>query len=156
MRIILTRFVICSSERPSISSNTASLYFSEDGILSLLLNPFTDSFLVSTNLSPITNSESQPFDRLRVNSISIRCVPLKRDHPASLIQTPKSSERPSIVPHEVSREPPRWCSGSLSSKMTNVLIQPSDKPDQTPPFSSLRSNQSGESFWACNIAVIES
>ena len=67
----------------------------------LLMNPFTDSFLVPTNLSPITNSESKPFDRLRVNSISIRCVPPKRDHPASLIQIPKSSERSSIVPHEV-------------------------------------------------------
>src|SRR4030067_2669867 len=28
--------------------------------------------LVSTNLSPMTNSESKPFDRLRVNSIIIR------------------------------------------------------------------------------------
>jgi hypothetical protein len=49
----------------------------------------------------MTNSESQPFDKLRVNSISIRCVPPKRDHPASLIQIPKFSERPWIVPHEV-------------------------------------------------------
>ena len=65
-------------------------------------NRFEDPLiLVSTNLSPITNSESQAFDKLRVNSIIIRCVPPKRDHPASLIQIPKFSERPSIVPHEV-------------------------------------------------------
>jgi hypothetical protein len=45
--------------------------------------------------------------------ISIRHVPPKRDHPASLIQIPKFSERPSIVPYEVSNEPPRWFSASL-------------------------------------------
>jgi hypothetical protein len=31
----------------------------------------------------------------------MRCVPPKRDHPASLIQIPKFSERPWIVPYEV-------------------------------------------------------
>jgi hypothetical protein len=65
----------------------------------------------------MTNSESQPFDKLRVNSIIIRCVPPKRDHPASLIQIPKFSERPSIVPHEVSKEPPRWCSGFVNLRV---------------------------------------
>jgi len=32
---------------------------------------------------------------------AIRCVPLKRDHPSSLIQIPKFRERPWIVPPEV-------------------------------------------------------
>jgi hypothetical protein len=33
--------------------------------------------------------------------MAIRCVPLKRDHPSSLIQIPKFRERPWIVPPEV-------------------------------------------------------
>ena len=110
------------------------------------LQGFKDSVvLVSTNLSPMTNSESKPFDKLRVNSTIIRCVPPKQNHPASLIQIPKSSERPSIVPHEV-------LNGlyvhkrALSSKKEKLFIPRLDKPDQTPPFSSLRSKQS-EAFW---------
>ena len=41
----------------------------------------------------MTNSESQRYQ--------YPVCPAKRDHPASLIQIPKFSERPRIVPHEV-------------------------------------------------------
>src|SRR3990172_5607080 len=42
--------------------------------------------------------------------------------------------------------PPRWFSGSLVENKKKGFILWLDKPDQTPPFSSLRSKRS-EAFW---------
>jgi hypothetical protein len=42
----------------------------------------------------MTNSESHPFDRLRINSIIIRYVPPKRDHLSSLIRFQSSARGP--------------------------------------------------------------
>ena len=44
---------------------------------------------------------------LNLNVISIRHIPFWQDHPSSLIQVLKFSERPLIVPPEVRKRPPR-------------------------------------------------
>jgi hypothetical protein len=64
----------------------------------------------STNLSLYTNSESYPFDKLRVNSIIIRCATLRWPpiipYPDSKVQR----EALDCPPRGPSR-PPRSCSG---------------------------------------------
>jgi hypothetical protein len=77
-------------------------------------NSFTDSHL--------TRRISRQPRTLNLSVIIIRCVPPKRDRPASLIQIPKFSERPSIGPYEVSNEPLRWFSGSLVENQ-NIFVQ---------------------------------
>jgi len=49
-------------------------------------------------------------------------MPHAGGHLSSLIQIPKFSERPSIVPNEVSDEPLRFINGLFSSKMKNLFI----------------------------------
>ena len=68
-------------------------------------------------------------------------------HPASLIQIPKSSEKPWIVPHEV-LDGLHVGARALLVEMKIVFIPRLDDPDQTPPFSSLRSKRSEHRYIA--------
>jgi len=68
--------------------------------------------LVSTNLSPITNSESKRYQ------YPVCHTRVATQHPLSRFQSPATPPgRGCIVPHEVSIEPPRWCSGSSRRKI---------------------------------------
>jgi len=93
--------------------------------------------LNSTNLSPMTNSESQRYH------YPICHTGVAIHHPLSRFQS--SARGPALSP---TRSPMSLYVGSraLSSKRQKLFTPCSDKPDQTPPFSSLRSKQS-QAFW---------
>jgi hypothetical protein len=101
-------------------------------------NRFEDPLiLVSTNLSPITNSESQRYHYPVCHTL------VATQHPLSRFQSPARGPALSLT---------RSLNGlhvhkqALSSKMKKLLIPCLDRSDQTPPFSSLRSKRS-EAFW---------
>ena len=72
----------------------------------------TSPFKSLRGLSNFCFDESLAHNELWISALSVSGMPHLGGHPASLIQIPKFSERPTIVPHEVSNEPPRSCSGS--------------------------------------------
>ena len=91
----------------------------------------------STILSLITNSESKRYRYPVCHTLTAT------QHPLSRFQSPArgpalSRTRSPMSLHVGSR--------ALSSKMKKLFIPRSDKLDQRPPFSSLRSKQSG-AFW---------
>ena len=91
-----------------------------------------DGFLVvSTNLSLITNPESKPFDKLRVNSIIIRYATLRWP---PIIPYPDSKVQREALdcPPRGPLRPPRSCSGFSRRKSIIFrfsLIRRLDRPD---------------------------
>jgi len=95
---------------------------------------------VSTNLSPMMNSESKRYQ------YPVCDTPVATQHPLSRFQS--SARGPGLSPTRSLWEPLRWFSGfsRRKGKIEIVFIQRLDKPDQRPPFSSLRSKRS-EASW---------
>ena len=88
----------------------------------------------STNLSPMTNSESKRYQ--------YPVCPAKAGPPSIPYPDSKVQREALYCPSRGLCRASTFVLGLFSSKMIKVFILPLDRPDQKPPFSSLRSKRS--------------